>query len=168
MTSVIIIQETALSFVPNVNFTHLFIAITFFLVGLPKTLLVVFSYTLIDNLIMGSLNLAYGLPITIMWLLYPCMLEIASRMSKNRRIVPAIVSSIHSLIYSWAFVFVFTVFYHVPFKAYLIADLPYEAILILTAFLTNFLFLPKLVKTLEPILKRKTTREECCIEDLKE
>jgi len=160
LTALIVAQEYALSFIPNVCFTHLFITLSFFVLGYPKTAIVVLCYTLLDNLLMGSFNLMYAPAIIVMWQVYPLMLFGCTKLFKNRRIGLAIVAAIHSVLYCWSFVLVFTVFYQFSFKAYMIADWPYQLILLGTAFITVLLLFPPLEKALKKWLNKEKKGQE--------
>lgn len=150
MTALIFVQEQALTFLPNINFTHLFIALAFYILGLPKTLIVVGCYSLLDNIFMGSLNPFYTPAMIISWMLFPILLYFFGKIFKSRRLMPAIVGAGHSLIYSWVFLLISCLIYKTPFVPYLTADIIWELILCLTSFITIFFLLQPILK---PLLK---------------
>lgn len=146
-SAILTAQEEVLTILPNIQFTQCLIAIYYFSFGLWDTLIIVLIHVLLDNLIMGSLSLMYTPAMLFGWITLPLILHLFRRI-KNRWVIATIVG-LHGLIYSWCFVFVSVVLYKVEFLPYLIADIPFEIILVICGFVTTFLLLEPLTKVLK-------------------
>ena len=68
--AILFVQEFALSFIPNVQFTQCLIAIFYYAFGLVDTLIIVTVHVILDNLSMGSFNLIYTILLIINYILY--------------------------------------------------------------------------------------------------
>lgn len=153
-------QEQLLSFIPNVQFTQCLIAIFFISFGLTETLSIILVHVLLDNLIMGSLNLIYTPAMMLGWMTLPLLLYL---LKLKNRIPIAITVALHSIVYSLCFAAAQTFILQVPFIPYIVADLPFTIILIVNGFTTTFLLLEPCTRVLRSKVgdkKQENIREE--------
>ena len=144
--AVLFVQELALSFIPNVQFTQCLIAIYYYAFGLLDSLIIVVIHVLLDNLAMGSFNLIYTPAMLLGWITLPSLLHLFK--SKQNKFFSATLVAIHALIYSGFYVLANCLLTEVDFLAYLIADIPFEIILVVNGFITTLLLKDKLVELL--------------------
>ena len=148
MSAVLLIQETALSFLPGIQFTFLLIMIYSRVFGFKRAFLIVLIHVLLDNLVMGSFNVIIILPMLISYTLISLSLQFIK--TKNN-IVLAFISIIYSFGYCWLFIPSGMIIQEIDFIAYLKADLIFEIILAAA----NFLAVLWLYKPLEKVLREQ-------------
>lgn len=130
--------EQLLAFLPNVQLTVFLLVLFSKKLGLIKTSIIIIIHTLLDNLFMSSLNLAYFPFMLIGWLIIPITLNtIFKRVNSN--IALAFLGILFSALYSWSFLLGNVLFMNVRFLDYFIADIPFEIILALSSFLSILL-----------------------------
>lgn len=148
LTAIIFVQEQVLSFIPQFQFTILLLVLYSKCLGFYKTSIIIIIHVLLDNLVMGSLNYIYTPAMIIGWLFIPLLLNTVFK-KINSPIGLALTSILFSLLYSWSFIPINVLTTDVDFFAYLIADIPFEIMLIVYSFLTIIW----LYKPLEKVLK---------------
>ena len=157
LTAIIFVQEQVLSFIPQFQFTILLLVLYSKCLGFYKTTIIItvktfclltMFHVLLDNLVMGSLNYIYTPAMIIVWLFIPLLLNTVFK-KINSPIGLALTSILFSLLYSWSFIPINVLTTDVDFFAYLIADIPFEIMLIVYSFLTIIW----LYKPLEKVLK---------------
>ena len=146
LTSILFVQETVLSFIPNVQLSVIFIMVYAATLGIPKATLVMSVHVLLDNMIWGSLT-----PITVcpMWLGWFLLILIGRLLRKTPLPVIVIGSVIGSLLYCWSFVLFNYLFLDINIVAYIAADILFEIILCCSSVVTvMFCYRPaeKLIK----------------------
>ena len=157
-TAIIFVQEEIMTFLPNVQFTQCLIAIYYFSFGLLDTIAIVSIHVLLDNLFMGSLSIIYTPAMLIGWLSLVFICH-ALRKCKNKYIIASAVG-LHGIIYSWCFVVTSVFIMKVEFVPYIIADIPFEIILVINGFLTTFLLLNPLTKVLKKLENKFVNKNE--------
>ena len=145
--AILFVQEFALSFIPNVQFTQCLIAIYYYAFGLVDSLIIVTIHVILDNLAMGSFNLIYTPAMFIGWISLPLLLHLFKR--NQNKFFSATLVGLHGIIYSFMFVLVNCYILEVPFLTYFIPDIPFEVILVVNGFITTLLLKDKLVDLLK-------------------
>ena len=151
LAAVLFVQEFALSFIPNVQFTQCLIAIYYYVFGFVDALIIVTIHVFLDNLVMGSFNLIYTPAMYIGWVSLIVILHVFRK--NQNRFFSATLVAIHGIIYSLCFALANTLMMEVPFLTYFISDIPFEVILVVNGFITTLLLKDKLVE----LLKKYTT-----------
>ena len=152
LTAIIFVQEEALSFVPNVQLTVLLLVLYGAYCGPKWGSAIVLMHVLLDNLFVGSLTLYVMIPMFIGWE----AILLASYMVRKKNIyIKALVAGLGALLYCWIFVFSTVLFYKVDMTAYIIADIPFEIILVVCSVITVLWLFNPLYKA----LKRKDVYE---------
>ena len=147
--AVIFVQEFALSFIPNVQFTQCLIAVCYFSFGLVDALLVVTIHVFLDNLVMGSFSLLYTPAMYIGWITLPLLLHLFRK--NQNKFFSATLVGIHGIFYSLLFALANSLLQEVPFISYFLVDIPYEIILVVNGFVTTLLLKDKLVGLLKKL-----------------
>ena len=152
LTAIIFVQEEALSFIPNVQLTVLLLVLYGAYCGPKWGTAIVILHVLLDNLYVGSLTPYVMLPMFIGW---EAILLASYFVRKKNVYIKATVAGLGALLYCWIFVFSSVLFYKVDMVAYIIADIPFEIILVVCSVITVLWLFNPLYKA----LKRKDVYE---------
>ena len=143
LTAILTVQEEALTFIPNVQLTFLLIIVYGATIGLLDGTIVVLVHLILDNLIMNSFTPYIMIPMFI-------GLEIAlitGYLLRNKKEwVVAIFAGLAGFIYCMLFFGSTVLFYSVEPIPYLIADIPFEVVLIACNIVTVLFLYKPLVK----------------------
>ena len=134
-SAILFVQELALSFIPNVQLTVFLLVLYSKVFGFKKTTIIILIHTILDNLVMGSLNLIYFPFMLIGWLIIPIVTTTILKKTNNI-IVLAIFGVIFSLTYCWIFMIPNVLFYEINVLVYLSTDIVFEIVLAISSFLT--------------------------------
>ena len=146
LTAILFVQEELLTFIPNVQFTFLLIMLYGAVLGPKKASLIVLIHVLLDNLFMSSFIPTVILPMLIG---HEATMLIGYLLKNKNVIVLSIGITISSIFYVSLF-FVTTIFvYEINPIAYLIADIPFDIILIACNILCVILLYKPLYKILD-------------------
>ena len=159
LTTILFVQEELLTLIPNIQFTFLLIMLYGAVLGPKKASLIVLVHVLLDNLFMSSFIPTVILPMLIG---HEITMLIGYFLKNKNTIILSIGITIASLIYAFLF-FITTIFiYNVNPLAYLLADIPFDLILISCNILCIILLYKPLYKTLfENINKEEIVPDEC-------
>lgn len=156
LTTILFAQEEILTFIPNVQLTFLLVCCYGATVGLGYGTMIIGIHVILDNIVMGSLTPFIMIPQFIG--LFIALLFGYLFRNKNEYI-QAIFSAIAVLLYSWAFI-PFNIFYfNVKFIPYLIADIPFELILVVTSLVTIILLYKPIVTTINRLMENMIQKE---------
>ena len=144
--AILFVQEFALSFIPNVQFTQVLIAVYYYSFGLVDTIIITTIHVILDNLSMGSFSFIYTPAMYIGWLLLPIILHLFKKI-KNRLVISSLVG-LHGLLYSLIFIVIDIILMEISFWPYFVSSLPFTIILIINGFITTLLLKDKLVDLL--------------------
>ena len=135
-SAILFVQEEALTFIPNVQLTVFLLILYSKVFGFKDTVIIVCIHTLLDNIVMGSLNILYFPFMLIGWLLIP--VTTCTLLKKcDSNLILAVFSIFFSFIYCWIFMVPNIIFYSINIKAYLLSDILWEIILATSSFLTT-------------------------------
>lgn len=135
-SAILFVQEEALSFIPNVQLTVFLLILYSKIFGFKSTAIIICIHTLLDNIVMGSLNVFYFPFMLIGWLLIPIV--VCTLLKKcNNNFILASFSIIFSFVYCWIFMIPNIIFYSIDIKAYLISDILWEIVFAVSSFLTT-------------------------------
>lgn len=153
LSSILILQEQLLSFIPNVQLTFFLIVLYSKKLGIVKSSLIILIYVIIDNLLGGSLSLLF-MPFMLMGLLLiPLSLNTIFK-KVNSNLSLAILGILYSFIYSFINIIPGCIMFNLTFKEYLINDLYWEIILAINSFLTILLLYDACSKIFDRYFKR--------------
>lgn len=133
MSVILFVQEELLTFIPNVQFTFLLMAVYTSVFGLKRSMMIVLVHVILDNLVMGSMMPIVVIPMLIGYIIYVSLIYLVR--NKNLFII-VLTASLGSLIYCYSFLVANSLFLDINMYAYFIADIPFEILLILSTILT--------------------------------
>ncbi len=140
LTAILFVQETLLSFIPNIQLSVLLIMVYAATLGIGKATLVMTVHVLLDNIIWGSLNPLTACP---MWLGWFILILIGFALRKFPLPVIVAGSALGSLLYCWSFALFNYLFMNINIVAYLIADIVFETLMCSCSVITvMFLYRP--------------------------
>ncbi|MGE4572269.1 MAG: hypothetical protein AB7E09_05935 [Candidatus Izemoplasmatales bacterium] len=152
-TSILIVQEYVLQFLPNIQLTTLLILVYTYVFGLKKTSMIVLVHVFIDNLLLGSIGMIHvWLPMLLAWLLITFLFSLLIKKTHNL-LVYAFSAYLFGHLYGLIFVPFQGLLLNVPMIPYLIADIPFQLIMAITNFLTILWLFPVLSKFLSDLYK---------------
>ena len=132
MATILVVQEEALTFIPNFQFTFLLIITYSVVFGFKRTFFIILIHVLLDNLFMGTFNFFALCP---MFFSYVLIAFVISFFKITNSIKLAFLSIVFSLIYVISFIPFGLYILDVKLEQYIIADIPYDLILICTNFI---------------------------------
>ncbi|MBR4495593.1 MAG: ECF transporter S component [Acholeplasmatales bacterium] len=145
LAALLFVQEEALTLIPNIQFTFLLIMLYGAVLGPKKASLIVLVHVLLDNLFMSSFIPTVMLPMLIG---HEITMLIGYYLKNKNTIILSIGITIASIIYAFLF-FITTIFvYDINPLTYLIADIPFDIILIACNILCVILIYSPLYKIL--------------------
>lgn len=145
LAALLFVQEEALTLIPNIQFTFLLIMLYGAVLGPKKASLIVLVHVLLDNLFMSSFTPTVMLPMLIG---HEITMLIGYYLKNKNTIILSIGITISSIIYAFLF-FITTIFvYDINPLTYLIADIPFDIILIACNILCVILIYNPLYKIL--------------------
>ena len=154
LTTILFVQEQLLSFLPNVQLTVFLLVVYSKKLGLLKTVIITLIHTILDCLVMGSLNVAYFPFMLIGWMLIPVLLNtIFKKVESN--ISLAFLGVLFSFMYCWIYIIPSIIILEVDFISYFYADIIWEIILATSSFLTIMLLYTPCALVLDKITKRE-------------
>ena len=131
-TSILVVQELMFSFLPNIQLTTLLIMVYTYVYGFKKSVVIVFVYVIIDNLLFGSITMFnIVIPMLIGWLMIVTIFSVISSKTKNM-----IVYLILAYLFGHLYGLIFTPFQawmmNIEIIPYLLADIPWQVVMGLT------------------------------------
>mgnify|MGYP001244429504 CR=1 FL=1 len=147
--TILFVQETLLSVIPNFQFTTLLIVLFFNMFGFKATTLIIITHVILDNIWMQSLNLIYTPAMFLGWFSLPLILKLIPKRKNYFDI--ALIGAFHGVLYSFFFVLAQVFLTQVDIMAYLIADIPFTLILMMSNFITILWLYQPLYTRLKPL-----------------
>ncbi len=133
LACVLFVQEEALSFLPNIQFTFLLLICYVDCLGFRKTSLIVFAHVLLDNLVMGSLSLIVVIPMLVGYII---TILIKKAYHKDNVYIIGLLGSLGAIVYSLSFLITNAFFLEIDILAYFLADIPFTLILVISTYLS--------------------------------
>ncbi len=127
LTAILTVQEELLTVIPNVQLTFLLVICYGATIGILDGTLVVIVHVIIDNLIMNSFTPFIIIP---MFMGLEIALIIGYLLRNKKEYIVAIFGGIAGLIYALIFFGSTVLFYNVEPIPYLIADIPFDVVLV--------------------------------------
>lgn len=127
LTTILFVQEEVLTFIPSVQFTFFLIILYGATIGLGYGSIIVVIHVLLDNLYMSSFTIFTIGPMLIG---YEVTLICGYLLRNRSEWIIALASGICALIYAALFIPVNIVVYNVDPIAYIIADIPFDVVLV--------------------------------------
>ena len=141
LSSILLIQKYVLSFLPNISLTIFLIVLYSKTLKTNKTILIIFIYCILDNLIMGSFSIIYTPFMFLGWILIPILLNSLFK-SINKPFGLSLLGILFSFTYSLINIIPNILFMNIRFLPYFLSDIPFELSLAASSFFA-ILFLYK-------------------------
>lgn len=157
LTAILFVQEELLTFIPGLQFTVFLIILYSKKVGWLRTTLIVIIHTILDNVVMGSLNIVYTPFMLMGWLFIPAIVCTLLKSVENN-VVLSIFAAIFSIVYCWIFFIPNVFIVKIDFIAYLLSDLPWEGTMAAVSMLETVILYPPVAKVFDkfcPITKQR-------------
>ena len=134
--SITFVQEQMLIFLPNIQFTVLLIIVFTTVFTFKESVIMILVYVLLDSLYMGAMSPFTMLPLLLGWLMIPVLYHTLLRRTDNEYVL-AFFALAFGFMYGWVFIpfNMLQTGIHDPIP-YLIADIPFEALMGGCGFLT--------------------------------
>ena len=100
------------------------------LLGFKKTLVIVIIHTLLDNLYMGTINPYVALPMLVAWSLIPLVITIFKKVKSKYFLIGF--AFVFGFVYGWIMMVGAVLQFEINVYAYLVSDLPFEALMALS------------------------------------
>ena len=127
LSGLLFVQEELLTLIPNIQFTFLLIMLYGAVLGPKRGSLIVLVHVLLDNLFMSSFTPTVMLPMLVG---HEITMLIGYYLKNKNLIIKSIGIAVSSIIYAFLF-FITTIYvYNINPIAYLVADIPFDIILI--------------------------------------
>ena len=156
LAAILFAQEEILTVIPNVQLTFLLVCCYGATVGVGYGTLIISIHVLLDNIVMGSLTPFIMIP-QFIGLFIALLLGYLLR-NKNEYI-QALGSALACILYSWAYIPFNIVYFNVKFIPYLIADIPFELILVVTSLVTVILLYKPIVINMNRLMENLLQQE---------
>lgn len=128
-TAILIIQEFAFSFIPNIQLTTFLIMVYVRVFGLKKTLTIVIIHVIIDNLLFGSIGmLNIVIPMMIAWILIAIIFYFVQKKTNNI-LVFAIFAYLFGHLYGMIFVPFQAFILQIDILTYLLIDILWQIVM---------------------------------------
>lgn len=137
LTSILLVQEQVLTFIPNVQFSTLLIILFVSHFTYKESLVMLFVYVVLDSLWMGALNPFIMIPMYLGWALIPTFYHTLLRKTNNPTILAWFGLMMGSL-YGLVFLPFAVIQTGVSAQVYLLADLPFQLIMGVSNFVTIY------------------------------
>lgn len=147
--AVLFVQQLALSFLPNIQFSTLLIVLYAKVLGFKRTTLIITIHVLVYNLLspFGSALPTHIPFMYLAWMLIP--ISLATFLKKVEGALGlAIFGIVFGFVYGWMFIPPVVLLTDTPFVAYLIMDIPFEIIMAISNFITIYWLYDPLKKVL--------------------
>ena len=147
MTAVLFSQQLLLSALPNIQFSFLLVVVYAKAFGTKETMIITFLHTVANTILYGGFMYVLAPFMVLGYWSVIAIVNLALRRQKNS-IILAIGGFIGSLTYSWILAIPSIFIFDINWKAYMLADIPWELILGITSFITILLLFDPLYNVL--------------------
>lgn len=135
LSVIVFVLEQALIFLPNITLTVFLMILYSKCLNIKNNLWIIFIYVMLDNLFMGTMNLIFLIFIYLGWSIIPITLNTIFK-NINSSITLACLSLLYSLLYCLSYVIPTVLIYHIDPVVYLMNDVVFEIILMISSFVS--------------------------------
>lgn len=135
LTTMMLVLEQALVIIPNVQLTTLLIVLFSMHFSFKESISMIMVYVILDSLWMGAFNLYYMLPMMMGWSFIPIMIHYVFKKPINVYYL-SFFGMVMGFVYGWTFMPFNMALTGIDFKAYILADLPFQIIMAVSNYLT--------------------------------
>ncbi len=144
LLAILVGQEFIFTSLPGVQLTVIFVIVIAQFLTYEELIPLMVGYSILDNLLMGSLNMVYFPTHLIIWLGFALLMR---RMRHQKDYIILIVATVYSFLMGFAYLPASIFMMHLDswemIKAYIIADIPFDLIMAVNTVVTFwFLYIP--------------------------
>lgn len=150
-SAILFVQEEILVFLPNIQLTVFLIVLYTKCFGLSETMIIILIHTILDNILMGSLSPIYFPFMLLGWELLAILVWIFRKAEKPWQL--SIIGGAGAIIYPLCFLIPQVIITKVDPMVYLIEDIPFTIILVVSSVLSILWLYKPLKKVLMPFIK---------------
>lgn len=137
LTSILLVQEQLLTFIPNVQFTTLLILLFVTHFTFKESMIMLLVYVFLDSLWMGALNPLIMVPMYLGWALIPMFYHTVLKRTQNVHVL-ALFGLFMGSLYGFVFVPFAVLQTGVSAQVYILADIPFQIVMGLSNFMTIY------------------------------
>ena len=152
-TAILFVQEQLLNFIPNVSLTIFLMVLFSKKLGFIKSMIIITSHVLLDNLFMSSFNVVFVGFSLLGYYVIPISLNTVFK-KVNNNIILGILGFCFALIYSWAYIIPNVIVLDINVREYMIADILWELTLGLSSMLSIILLYNPMSKLFDNYLTK--------------
>ena len=123
------------------------------MLGFKKTMMIIVIHVILDNLVLGSINLVYTPFMLLGWALIPILLNTVFKHLKTSFEL-AFFAILASLLYSWTYLIPSVLIMNMNLWAYLVSDFAFELILAASSFISTLWLYDPCAQTIQSILNK--------------
>jgi len=157
LSTILFVQEQALSFLPNIQLTILLLILYSKKLGFVKTFIIIIIHVILDNIFMGSFG-PIMIPMLIGWTFVPIIICTIFRKTNNVFLL-SLASILCCITYSFSFAGYTTIIMKYNLRLYLIADLPFTLLLNGSSILSVLILYIPLSKVMDYITNKTIIKE---------
>ncbi|MBQ4253405.1 MAG: hypothetical protein II712_01120 [Erysipelotrichaceae bacterium] len=155
---ILFLMDELLHLLPNIQLSVFLLILFSRKCGLRSGILIVIVYVLLDSVFMGAVNPLYVTFMIIGWMNIPVLMNTVFRKVEDEFKL-ALVSILCALIYCWMFIIPNVIILKMDFLKYMAADLPFEALLSLSSFVSTLWLYKPCSKAWDSVFSRKLNKE---------
>lgn len=160
MTAIIVVQKLLLAVIPNFQFSTLLLILFFYIFGTKPMLLITLLYVVVDNLWLGTFHFIYTPVMFVAWGTLLLLLIPFKKRSSNVWFL-GLLGALHAIMYSFCFGFTTAMLHEIDVVAYIIADIPFTLILMISNFLTIIWLFQPLYKVMSKYYQIIISENDC-------
>ena len=154
LTTILIVQEYLLGFLPNVQLTFFLIVLFSKCLGLIKTSIICIIYILLDGFLSGGMGLIFMPFMLIGLLIIPLSLNTIFKKIDSSFCL-ALLGILFAFIYSFINIIPGCIMFDMSFYEYLLGDITWEIILAINNFISIFILYKPCRKMFNNVLKKE-------------
>jgi len=149
LSAILLVQQIALSFLPNVQTTVLLIVLYTKVLGFKKTTLIIMIHVILYNTLspFGAVIPLHFISMFVGYMIIPISLQTIFKKLKSP-LQLASAGLLFGFLYGWAFIPVSVFVLGIPFMTYFLMDLPFEMVMAVSNFLSIYWLYEPLSKLL--------------------
>lgn len=149
LSAILLVQQIALSFLPNIQTTVLLIVLYTKVLGFKRTTLIILIHVILYNTLspFGAVIPLHFISMFLGYMVIPVLLQTVFKKLESP-LQLACAGLLFGFLYGWAFIPVSVWVLGIPFMTYFIMDLPFEMVMAISNFLTIYWLYQPLSKLL--------------------
>lgn len=152
LTVIVFVLEEVMTFLPNIQLTVFLLFLYSKKLKFYESSIIVTIHVMLDNFILGSFNIYYTPAMFIGWMPIPVLTNLFFK-KIEKPIILAFIASLFAVLYSLVYAVASVIILKVDYIKYLIADLPFASLLVLSSFISTLLLYKPLSNVMDKYIK---------------